>query len=133
MRTLGWSSGFRAKPWPDIAEQLHSVLDSRATYSPVLDIVDSVIAFEAETLLAGCTSMTDLIVTSAPVTPPPVDVIAVRSADGWITIAHHTHTGRDERIARPAQDGVALFWRFMIEKFGIHPTPTGAPPDRASR
>ncbi|MEV4630512.1 hypothetical protein AB0J90_30050 [Micromonospora sp. NPDC049523] len=112
---------------------MHAVLDSSTTYEPVLDIVDSVIAFEAENLLAGITSMTDLIVTAVPVTPAPVDVIVVRSAHDWVTIEHLAHTGRNDRIARPAQDGVALFWRFVIEKFGIHPTATGAPPDQASR
>jgi hypothetical protein len=129
VRTMGWQYEFREKPWPAIATQLHSVLDNSGRYEPVLDIVDSVIAFEADTLLAGITSMTDLIVTAKPVTPPPVDVVAVRSTDGWVTIEHLTHTGRNDRIRRPSADGVALFWRFMIEKFGIHPTPTGAPPD----
>ncbi|MGW4460663.1 hypothetical protein [Micromonospora sp. NPDC004704] len=112
---------------------MRAVLDSSTTYEPVLDIVDSVIAFEAENLLAGATSMTDIIVTAVPVTPAPVDVIVVRSAYNWVTIKHLAHTGRNDRIARPAQDGVALFWRFVIEKFGIHPTATGAPPDQAPR
>lgn len=132
MRTLGWSTEFRETPWPTIAARLHGALDDSATYEPVLDIVDSIIAFETDALLAGTTSMFDLVVTPKPVTPPPVDIVTVRSAYGWITIEHITHTGRNDRIQRPAQDGVALFWRFMIEKFGIHPTPTGAPPDRPS-
>ncbi|GAA4578636.1 hypothetical protein GCM10023176_54940 [Micromonospora coerulea] len=132
MRTLGWSTEFRERSWPTIAARLHGALDDSAAYEPVLDIVDSIIAFEAEALLAGTTSMFDLIVTPKPVTPPPVDVVTVRSGSGWIAIEHITHTGRNDRIQRPAQDGVALFWRFMIEKFGIHPTPTGAPPDRPS-
>jgi hypothetical protein len=73
--------------------------------------------------------MTDLIVTSRPISEPPLDVVTVRHAHGSIVIEHVTHTGRNDRIERPARDGVALFWRFMIEKFGVHPTPTGASPD----
>ncbi|MFC0033461.1 hypothetical protein ACFFMM_28455 [Micromonospora chaiyaphumensis] len=129
MRNLGSSIEFREQPWPAIAARLHGVLDDSATYEPVLDIVDSVIAFEAEALLAGTTSMFDLVVTPKPITPPPVDVVVVRSLYGRITIEHISHTGRNDRIERPAQEGVALFWRFMIEKF-VHPTPTGAPPDQ---
>jgi hypothetical protein len=30
-------------------------------------------------------------------------------------------TGYDDRIERPASDAVPLFWRFMIEKFGVQP------------
>ena len=41
-----------------------------------------------------------------------------------------THTGRNDCIERPATEAVGLFWRFMIEKFGVHPTPSGAPGDR---
>jgi hypothetical protein len=29
--------------------------------------------------------------------------------------------GHDDRIERPAGEAVPLFWRFMIEKFGVHP------------
>jgi hypothetical protein len=30
-------------------------------------------------------------------------------------------TGRDDRIERPAREAVLLFWRFVIEKYGVHP------------
>src|SRR5690349_11439868 len=108
MRTLGWPHEFREQPWPDIAARLHAVLDGSADYQPVLDIVDSIIAFETENLLAGVSSMTDVIVTSKPVTPPPVEVVVVRYAHGWITLEHLSHTGRNDRIERPAEEGVAL-------------------------
>jgi hypothetical protein len=28
-------------------------------------------------------------------------------------------TGHDDRVVRPTNDAVRLFWRFMIEKFGV--------------
>lgn len=129
MRTLGPTTPFREQPWSDIATRLHRVLDNSTSYEPMLDIVDSIIAFEAEPQLAGCTAMTDLIVTSRPISSPPLDVVTVRHLYGFVTIEHVTHTGHNDRIERPAKDAVALFWRFMIEKFGVHPTPTGAPPE----
>jgi hypothetical protein len=30
-------------------------------------------------------------------------------------------TDRNDRIGRPVADAVPLFWRFMIEKFGVEP------------
>ncbi|MGC4897447.1 hypothetical protein [Micromonospora sp. DT31] len=129
MRTLGWPFEFRAQPWPSIASHLHGALDGSAAGRTVLDIVDSIIATGAEALLAGTTSMFDVVVTPKPVTPAPVDVVVVRQTYGTVTIEHLTHTGRNDRIQQPAHEGVALFWQFMIEKFGVHPTPTGAPPD----
>jgi hypothetical protein len=30
-------------------------------------------------------------------------------------------TGRSNRIERPVDEAVPLFWRFMIEKFGVGP------------
>ncbi len=129
MRTLGWPTPIRDRPWPEIAAFLHGALDSSSSYEPVLDIVDSIITLEVEAHLAGCTSMHDLIVAARPISPAPLDVVILRQAYGVVTIEHVTHTGRNDRISRPAQDGVALFWRFMIEKFGVHPTRTGAPSD----
>lgn len=83
--------------------------------------------------------MFDLLVVATPIPDPPLDVVAVRFAasyrpvpPGTILIEHLATTGRNDRIQRPADEAVALFWRFMIEKFGVHPTPTGAPPDRVT-
>jgi hypothetical protein len=38
-----------------------------------------------------------------------------------VRIEHLSVTGRNDRIERPVDESVALFWRFMIEKFGVHP------------
>lgn len=34
---------------------------------------------------------------------------------------HRAGTGYDNRIAWPVGEAVPLFWRFMIEKFGVAP------------
>lgn len=128
MRTLGWSAPFPDHTWCDIAGRLHDLLDGRPAYEPVLDIVDSVIAFGVEPYLAGLTSMTDLIVTTRPIVPPPLEVVIMRHMLGSVGIEHVTHTARNDKIERPADEAVGLFWRFVIEKFGIHPTSTGADP-----
>jgi hypothetical protein len=44
---------------------------------------------------------------------------------GWVAVEHVTVTGRDERIDRPAAETVPLFWRFVMEKFGVQPLPRG--------
>ena len=94
----------------------------------MVDIVDSVIESRSADLLAGCTSMHDLIVVTVPIPEPPYDVVAVRApgslgkpADGQVIIEHLSTTGHNDRIERPVEAAVPLFWRFMIEKYGIHP------------
>jgi hypothetical protein len=59
---------------------------------------------------------------------PPFDVIAVRAPGslheprlGHVLIEQLSCTGHHERIERPVEDTVALFWRFVIEEYGIHP------------
>jgi hypothetical protein len=129
MRTMGWPYPFRAVDWRDIGAFLHDMADRHSTFRHMADIVDSVLATDAVNLLAGCTSMHDLIVVTRPVPEPPYDVVAVRSPSsmrtvpaGYVVVEHLAVTGRNDRIARPAAEAVPLFWRFMIEKYGVHPT-----------
>ena len=96
------------------------------------DVVAS-IQVSAGDRLAGFTSMYDLAVTSVPVpSEGPVDVVWVRpqiygSADNPdVLIEHHAVTGHDDRIVRPGTDAVRLFWRFVIEKYGIEPATPAA-------
>lgn len=91
-------------------------------------IVDSVLATESALALAGTTSMHDLIVVSRPISEPPYDVIAVRAPgsvhrprNGHVIVEHLTVTGRNDSLERPVAEAVPLFWRFVIEKYGIHP------------
>jgi hypothetical protein len=104
------------------------------SFQHMADIANSVIATDSTELLAGCTSMHDLLVVITPIPEPPYDVIAVRSpgslADpptGQVIIEHLSCTGRNDRIQRPTTDAVRLFWRFSIEKYGIHPRRPPAP------
>jgi hypothetical protein len=99
----------------------------------MVDIVESVIACGADAQLAGLASMTDLVVAAKPLPEPPIEEVIVRFQWGSVSIEHLTHTGRNDKISRPGSEAVKLFWRFMIEKLGIHPTPTGAPPTRDAR
>jgi hypothetical protein len=93
-------------------------------------IVHSIVDSDAADLIAGCTSMFDLMVVPTPVPEPPFGFVAVRSPvgslrsapDGSILIEHVSGTGHDDQVTRPSGEAVALFWRFMIEKFGVHPT-----------
>ena len=40
-----------------------------------------------------------------------------------VVIEHESATGHLDRIERPSGEAVPLFWRFVIEKFGIAPAP----------
>jgi hypothetical protein len=63
-----------------------------------------------------------------PIPEPPYDVVAVRApgslhppGNGQVLIEHLACTGHNDRVERPASDAVKLFWRFVIEKYGVHP------------
>jgi len=63
-----------------------------------------------------------------PQTDPPTTFVAVRApgslakpSEGLVLIEHLSVTGRSNRIERPVDETVPLFWRFMIEKFGVDP------------
>lgn len=94
------------------------------------DIVKSVMASNQARALAACTSMHDLIVVPTPIAEPPYGVVAVRAPGslyepgrGMVRIEHLSPTGHNDVIDRPVAAAVPLFWRFMIEKFGIDPGP----------
>jgi hypothetical protein len=60
-------------------------------------------------------------------TESPIDVVIVKSPSshrgyatpGWVVTEHLSTTGLDDQIARPSDQAVPLFWRFMAEKFAI--------------
>lgn len=133
MRTLGWSGTFHEVPWDKIADRFRAIEQTHPGFSPMVDIVTSVIETGADQQLAGLTSMTDLIVVPRPVPEPPMDQVVVRWQWDFVQIEHVAHTGRNDKIRRPAEEAVRLFWRFMIEKYGVHPSPTGAEVDVVRR
>jgi hypothetical protein len=62
------------------------------------------------------------MVVAQPIPEPPYDLVAVRTPpEGRVRIEHMAVTGLRDKIERPANEAVPLFWRFMIEKFGVRP------------
>lgn len=128
VRTLGWTYPFMPLPWPDIRTQFRETATRHPDFEHMAAIADSVIFANATEALAGSTSMFDLLVVRTPIAEPPYDLIWVSSpasirpvSTGHVVIEHITVTGNNDRISRPSDDAVRLFWRFTIEKFGIEP------------
>ena len=119
---LSLSYGFGREPW---AEMLAKYERPEAVVPPASQgaapVVRSILSEGAADLLVGSTTLDGLAVRPLPVPELPYDVIVVRVVDESVLITHRSVTGRDDRIERPAAQVIPLFWRFMIEKFGIHP------------
>lgn len=126
MRVGGWRHVIKGQDWAGLAAEYATAPPAMA---PVAQIVASIAASGRSEDLAFTTSMWDLIVTPTPVGEPPLDVVVVRGAmtmsdlpDGHIVVEHLPLVGGADHIERPASEAVPLFWRFMIEKYGIAPT-----------
>lgn len=122
----GWPYPWgKSVPWPDLADRYRVLATDIPATAPVLAVIESVIENGMEGRLTACTSMHDLMVTTEPPTPPPIDVIFVRSVgsrksqDGQVTIEHTASSGLRERITRPEGEVLPLFWRFVLEKYGL--------------
>jgi hypothetical protein len=133
VRTAGWPDPFREIPWEEIAPWFRELAGMYEDFRHMADIVGTVIACGATKQLAACTSMHDLIVVRRPLPEPPFDVIRVYSPSslrpvgaGQVVIEHQTVTGRNDRISRPSAEAVPLFWRFLIEKYGVTPDQTSS-------
>jgi hypothetical protein len=118
---------FTAIAWTDIAARFNHVARGHPEFQYMADITASVLAWQAADRLAGLTSMDDLVVTALPIPQSPIDMVVVRSPSSGcvraeaVLIEHRSRAGHDEWIVRPSRDAVALFWRFMTEKFGVRP------------
>jgi hypothetical protein len=128
VRTHGWPLTFRPRSWEDIASFFDGIAERDPSFAYMVAVARSVLDSGAAQSLAGTTSMHDLVVTSTPVSEPPLDVVIVRApgslhlpTPGHVLIEQQSLTGHDDRIERPATEAVPLFWRFMIEKFGVQP------------
>lgn len=128
VRTHGHTTPFQARSWVDIDAFLQGMAERDARFRHMAAIVRSVIDSRAADRLAAYTSMHDLIVVPVPIPEPPYGVVAVRAPgsrrepqDGHVLIEHMSVTGHDDKIERPVTEAVPLFWRFMIEKFGVVP------------
>ncbi|WBB54339.1 hypothetical protein [Verrucosispora sp. WMMD573] len=128
MEPRAWRYRFEEVPWRDIEVRFRDLVRRYPDFQHMADIVESVITCDGAARLAALTSMHDLVVAARPVPDePPIEVVVVRSPssgrvgpDG-VLIEHRTVSGRDDVITRPSADAVPLFWRFMIEKFGVAP------------
>jgi hypothetical protein len=113
--------------WTDIAKWYDHTAGSHPEFQYLADIVASVLTWEGADRLVGLTSMNDLVVTASPIAEPPIEVVVVRAptsghvGPGGVQIEHRSPAGHDEWIVRPSGEAVALFWRFMTEKFGVSP------------
>jgi hypothetical protein len=122
-RTLGFPHDFRPTPWDDLVEEC----EQRPPAHYLRPILTSVRDSSVRAHLAGALWMNDLAVVAAPVGEPPMDVVVVSATGslrppgtrGLVRIEHRTVTGRNDTIERPPEDAAALFWRFVIEKFGV--------------
>lgn len=129
VRTHGWPHTFVARPWDDIASFLGVMAERDLSFAYMTAVIKSVMESDATDALAATTSMHDLVVTPTPVSEPPLDVVIVRAPSslhrplsGHVLIEQQSLTGHNDRIERPATEAVPLFWRFMIEKFGVQPS-----------
>jgi len=117
---------FRARDWHDIDAFLSDIAERDERLRHMSAIVKSVLESDAMDRLAAYTSMHDLVVVDLPIPEPPYGVVAVRAPgsirsprDGYVLIEDLSVTGHNDRIERPVAEAVPLFWRFMIEKYGV--------------
>ena len=128
VRTHGQTHPFHARDWNDIHRTMDEMAMKHEEFRHMEAIVRSVLDSEAVDRLAAYTSMHDLIVVDVPIPEPPYGVVAVRAPgslrpprDGQVLIEEMSVTGHNDRIERPVAEAVPLFWRFMIEKYGVAP------------
>lgn len=125
----GWQYPIVRRDWQDLLQDYKENADRVPALAPLVSIIQSVIDHGMDDELAATTSMWDLVIAAEPLRDPPVDVIVVRSVAsqspapvGQVRIEHQATSGLKETISRPAADAVALFWRFVLEKYGLRTT-----------
>ncbi|WP_433161586.1 hypothetical protein [Kribbella sp. CA-247076] len=129
-----WTYPFGERSWTDVRSFLGGMAALDSNFQYLIDVVDSVLDSGASEHLAVGTAMHDLMVTPHPVDPPVSDLVVVRApsslrpaaAAGHVRIERLSGSGRNDSIDRPSSEAVPLFWRFVIEKYGIRP------PDRSA-
>jgi hypothetical protein len=132
-RPHSWShQQFQATPWAQLADHYWELTDATPVYLTIIEIIDSVRASGAGSWLAAARTIGALNVVSVDAAEPPYSVISVsiipagRTAPGVVQVEHVSCSGLTEVIVRPLDNGVPLFWRFVIEKFGVQPAATSA-------
>lgn len=128
MNLGGWPYPFRKREWIDLLDEYRGAATRRPTLVPLVFIIESVLESHMADRLAVTTSLWDLVITPGPPGEPPLDVIIVRSdvsmspsAPGEVRIQQFATSGLKEDLTRPATEVLPLFWRFVIEKYGLQP------------
>ena len=128
MNLGGWQYAIPRREWTDLLGEYRNAAESVPTLAPLLVIIESVIENQMQDQLAATTSMWDLVITTAPAGEPPLDVIVVRSAvsmspppAGEVRIEQLATSGLKEEVTRPVAEVLPLFWRFVLEKYGLQP------------
>lgn len=128
MQTHGQVHPFRAQAWDEIHRTMSALATAHPPFRHMEAIVRSVLDSDVVDRLAASTSMHDLVVVPVPVPEPPYGIVAVRAPgslrsprDGHVLIEEMSATGMNDRVERPVDEAVPLFWRFMIEKYGVRP------------
>jgi len=130
VQSLAWPHEFKVRSWSDLLAFYQDMTSRNPEFGYLVDIVRSIEASPNGDRLAATTSMHDLLVIDAPIPAPPAEVLRVSAPgspiparEGWVAIEHFSHTGRNDRVERPVAEAVPLFWRFVVEKFGIEGRP----------
>jgi hypothetical protein len=121
--------------WDEVAERVRDFTEPNPKFRFLVDVIDSIRECGGEERLAGIWTLDGLVVTPLPIPdePPIQEVILSLPGMGWgptgdeVVIEHRAISGHDDRIVRSSTEAVPLFWRFMIEKFGIAPVRPGTP------
>ena len=123
------------RDYSEVRDWIATVFADVQTGHYLLDILDDAIAVGLDSVVGLGTSMHDLVFSPLPAASP-LDVVVVRAPgslraprQGNVRIEFVTASGHAKAIERPSSDGVALFWRFMHEEFGVtrdHPPTANA-------
>ena len=124
-----WSGEFHDVSWAEVAGRCRVMSDRYPQFQHMTDIADSVLRSGCEKQLAGQTSMHDLVVTTRPISKPPIGEVVVRApsslapvVEGTVVIDCLSDRGHANRITAPVDEAVSLFWRFITASFGVTPT-----------
>jgi hypothetical protein len=123
-RAPAWQ-GQLQRDYSEVRDWIASVFAGGQAGHYLLEILDDAIAVGLDSVVGLGTSMHDLVFSPLPASSP-MDVVVVRAPgslraprQGNVRIEFVTASGHAKAIERPSSDGVALFWRFMREEFGV--------------
>ncbi|MFB7720156.1 hypothetical protein [Nocardia sp. NPDC056100] len=124
-----WTGEFHDVSWAEVADVYRVMSDRYTEFQHMTDIVDSVLRSGCDLRLAGQTSMHDLVVTTRPISEPPIEEVVVRApgslvfvAEGTVVIDCLSDLGNAKRVTAPVDEAVSLFWQNITECFGLAPT-----------